>query len=140
MLSTPKKSFSGLSVEEGYSVFLGQWKEISKAQLTALQAGDWKAFEEALQGKETLIRAWEAFVREQPLPLSRCEVPSPVRERWLVLAREVEALDREIEAVLQTLRRQLRDEMRLLEQERRAARSYYSRLRHLSPRYLDKKL
>lgn len=132
--------FSGRPLEEGYSAFLGQWKEISEAQVAALRASDWKAFEEALQRKETLIRSWEIFVREQPFSLDRCEVSSPVRERWLALAREIETLDREIEAVLQTLRRKLCDEMHLLEQERRAARSYYSRLRHLSPRYLDKKL
>jgi hypothetical protein len=132
--------FSGLSVEEGYTRFLTHWKQSAEAQIAALRATDWKTFEDALHRKDTLIQEWEAFLKERQVSLDRLDVSSVVRDRWLALARESEALDREIDSILQTLRGQVRTDVRRFEQERRAVRSYSSRLKHLSPRYLDKKL
>ena len=132
--------FSGLSAEEGYTRFLTHWKEVAEAQITALRTTDWKAFEDCLQRKDALIQEWEAFLKERKITLDRLYFPTAARDHWLALAHEAESLDREIDAVLQTLRGQVRSEVRKFDQERRAVRSYYARLKHLSPLYLDKKL
>lgn len=136
----PSAPFSGLPVEEGPTRFLTLWKQSSEAQLAALRASDWKAFEDALQSKDALMRAWDAFLKERQVTLDRLRVSPAVREGWVAFAREVESLDREVDAILQTLRGHVQDETRQFDRERRAMRSYHSRLKHISPRYLDKKL
>jgi len=134
----PATPFSHLSVEEGYTLFLTQWVACSQAQLRALQTTDWNAFEEALHAKDRLIEGWEAYRKEHPL--ESLDVAPAVRERWQALAREAETLDQQIEDILHRLRQEVQDEVHKFQQERRALRSYFSRLRHLSPRYLDKQL
>jgi hypothetical protein len=136
----PPSSFERLSPQDAYTRFLALWKRASQEQVAALEDGEWERFDRALADKSALVADWQRHREEGALDAATVEVSPALGKRWAALTRDIQQLDRKIEAVLRILRDRVRQDMRQTERERRALQSYRAFPKNLAPRYLDKKM
>jgi len=117
-----------MNARQHISDLLQQWRELSQAEFTAIQAGDWTQLRTLQAAKDELQRnlseareAWNAENPAQPLPDG--EHPFAAEVSSLV------ALETRNEQLLEARRQRLRDRQTLLKQARgnvRRLRSSYA--------------